>query len=146
MLVPPKLKSTRRSETRDLVSPILRALNCLPGVRVVRNANIGPMVPWRFYSYLLRTRSPHPDAMPYIAGLGPGSADLVGIVRLDSGVGRAIAIEVKLPALGRLRAGDLRPDQARWLDVFGRLGGHAAVVHSVAEALAAVEACRAGKP
>jgi VRR-NUC domain len=138
VIVPAKPKSTRRSETRDLVSPILRALNRLPGVRVVRNANLGPVVPW--------AKRHDPAAVPILAGLGPGSADLVGIVRVDSGIGRVIALEVKLPALGRLRAGDLRPDQARWIDVFRRLGGHAAVVHSVAEALAAVEACRAGKP
>ncbi len=144
----------KRSETRDLVAPIIRALNRLPGVRVARNANLGPVTPWA-----QRFTAEH----PILAGLGTGSADIVGIVVVSaccSGpcraqwherVGRAFALEVKLAAVPSvlagvpgLRAGTLAPDQKRWLDAFRRFSGFAAVVHSKAEALAAVDRCRQG--
>ena len=142
MQLPKAERSGKRSETRDLVQPIIRALNRMPGVRVARNANLGPVVPW--------ARRHEPDARPIVSGLGTGSADIVGIVRMSavmrSGevLGRALAIEVKLPADGDHRAGVVRLDQRRWLQTFQRFGGHAAVVRSIAEAVAAVEACRAG--
>jgi hypothetical protein len=58
--------------------------------------------------------------------------------------GRAFALEVKLPAAPGLRAGTLAKDQARWAAAFVRFGGFCCVVHSIAEACAAVERCRAG--
>jgi hypothetical protein len=133
----PKTGTRRRSETRDIVAPILRALNSMPGVRVVRNANLGPVVPWakRF----------DPDARPIVAGLGAGSADVVGVVRMSDGVGRLFALECKLPPCPGKRAGAMLPDQVRWMWSVRRMGGHCSVVHSVDEALAAVEACRAGQ-
>lgn len=138
----------KRSETRDLVQPMIRSLNRLPGVRVARNANLGPVVPWaqRWLE----------NARPIVAGLGTGSADIVGIVAcrywrahgignwLPHEVGRAFALEVKLPAAPGLKAGSVAPDQVRWLRVFRRFGGFAAVVHSLEEARAAVDRCQAG--
>jgi len=119
----------RRNETRDLVAPIIRALNRLRGVRVARNANLGPVVPW--------AQRMLDNARPVRAGLGAGSADIVGIV-----LGRAFALEVKLPSAPGLRAGALAPDQLRWLRAFRRFGGFAAVVYSGSEALEAVPRCR----
>jgi hypothetical protein len=131
MNLEPRKRAHRANETRDLTHPIEAALNRLPGVRVARNNNLGPVVPY--------VRRLQPDIRPIRAGLGDGSADLVGIVRLHTGIGRAFVLEVK-------RAGEKpKPDQARWLGVVRSLGGFAAVVHSVEEALAAVERCRAGE-
>lgn len=142
----PIAKAHRRSETRDIVQPIIRALNRIDGVRVTRNANLGPVVPWH--------KRLDPSARPILAGIGTGSADIVGIVSVQwshlaarpdvETIGRAIALEVKLPAADGLRAGRIGPDQRRWLSVFRRFGGFAAVVHSTEEAVAAVERCRTG--
>jgi hypothetical protein len=130
----------RRNETRDLVHPILVALNKRPGVRVARN-NVGVLewAPGKKLRY----------------GLGQGSADLVGIVRLPMwgpllsritdtrDVGRAFALEVKWPddhtPLARRRK------QEAWRRVFRSLGGFACIVHSIDEALMAVDRCREGK-
>jgi hypothetical protein len=153
MILPAKPRPARRSETRDLVKPIICALNRMPGVRVTRNASLGPVVPWN--------KRMDPAARPIIAGLGAGSADIVGIVHcsilyrtadesLDQdelrswSYGRAFALEVKLPAHGGLRAGVLKSDQDRWLKAFRRFGGFAAVVRSVEAAVAAVSRCRTG--
>ena len=138
-------KARKRSETRDLVAPIIRALNRMPGVRVTRNANLGPVVPY--------ARRHEPDIRPILAGLGTGSADVVGVVSvpvlapppyLATAIGRAFVLEIKLPAAPGLRAGTLRPDQRRWLATVRRFGGFAAVVTSVDEAMAAVARCRQG--
>ncbi len=73
-------------------------------------------------------------AQPIQAGLGKGSADLVGIIR---GPGRAIALEVKTPS------GVVSPEQPLWLAAVRALGGFAAVVRSPEEAIAAIDrACR----
>lgn len=61
-------------------------------------------------------------------GLCPGSADLVGI-RLVGGIGRFVAIEVKLPGEKP------RADQVAFLDHVRQMGGIAGVVSSVEEAL-----------
>ena len=136
-------RAKKRNETRDLVQPIIRALNRLPGVRVARNANLGPVVPWA-QRFVEHTR-------PIVAGLGTGSADIVGIVvvaidleHTEGRIGRAFAIEVKLPAAPGLKAGKLTKDQQRWLHIFRRFGGFACVVTSELEARAAVDRCRAG--
>lgn len=68
-------------------------------------------------------------------GLGVGSADLVGCLR---GSGRLFALEVKTPE------GRLSPEQLAWLGAVQRLGGFAAVVRSVPDALAALERALAG--
>lgn len=69
---------------------------------------------------------------PVHAGLGKGSADLVGILR----GGRAIALEVKMPGRG-LRAVE-QPEQGVWLAAVRRWGGFACVVRSPEEAVSAV--------
>lgn len=132
----------RRSETRDLVQPIIRAMNAIPGVRVTRNANLGPVIPY--------SKRDVPDVRPIIAGLGTGSADIVGIVMMwhppgAGNFGRAFALEVKLPSDGRLRGGTLDADQVRWLRIFRKFGGFAAVVRSELEARDAIVRCRAGE-
>lgn len=69
------------------------------------------------------------DAQPVHAGLGKGSADLVGILK----GGRAMALEVKTPT------GAVRPEQVTWMQAFRAWGGFACVVRSEADAVAAVE-------
>lgn len=71
----------------------------------------------------------------YVAyGLAEGSADLVGLV---SPSGRFLALEVKAPGKNPTQ------EQLRWLELVRHMGGHAAIVHSVDEAMVAVEeACR----
>ena len=80
-------------------------------------------------------------------GLAPGSSDLIGIVQLDVAAladgarpGRFLALEVKA---GRRRE---TPEQRLFLALVRRRGGYAAVVRSVAEAMAAVDAARRGEP
>ena len=67
-------------------------------------------------------------------GLGIGSADLVGLLRS----GRVFTLEVKAPG------GRVQPEQAAWLAAVRRWGGFAAIVRSVAEALAALDRAEAG--
>ena len=109
-------------------------MNKLPGVRVFRN-NVGQLE-WA-------------PGKRLVYGLGVGSADLVGIVQMtlylhpNSGgarvrtIGQVFALEVKRPGQ------KLRPDQEKWSRVVRSLGGFCCVVTSVAEAVAAVERCRA---
>lgn len=129
----PKRKP-RHNETRDLTRPIEAALNHLDGVRVTRNNNLGPVVPY--------AKKDIPGIRPVPAGLGTGSADLVGIVTmLVNGyrIGRVFCLEVKRPG----QKPD--PDQIRWLAEVRKLGGFACVVHSIEEATAAVDRCRRGE-
>jgi hypothetical protein len=135
VIVTPREKPLRRNETRELTRPIEIALNKLPGVRVSRNNNLGPVVPWE--------KRHEPNARAVVAGLGTGSADLVGIVRCTFEtivvVGRVFCLEAKWPGKKPTE------DQLVWLDVVRRFGGFACVVHSVDEAIAAVERCRRGE-
>lgn len=71
-------------------------------------------------------------------GLSVGSSDLIGIVRMEDGTGRFVALEVKTDK------GALSPAQRQWLQLVRSLGGFAEVVRSPAEALDAVEAARRG--
>jgi hypothetical protein len=78
-------------------------------------------------------------------GLGAGSADLIGIVRVvrdiarpDLDLGRFIALEVKAPR------GVVSDVQKRWLEAVRRMGGFAAVVRSVEEARGAIDRARKG--
>jgi len=145
----PRKPKPRRNETQELTRPIEAALNKLPGVRVRRN-NTGVLEDKR--------------GVPVRYGLGVGSADLVGICEVQS-----VSVPASLEALGRVANGQVgalyptrilgrafclevkRPgekptaDQVRWLESVRRLGGFAAIVHSVEEALACVERCRAGQ-
>lgn len=77
-----------------------------------------------------------PRTFPY--GLCRGSADLVGLVRTKAGVARFFALELKT------KSGRVSRDQERWIKMINFHGGYAAVVRSVEDALAAVEACKQG--
>jgi VRR-NUC domain len=69
-------------------------------------------------------------------GLIAGAADLIGIVTTSSGLGRFIALEVKAPR------GRLRPAQRQFLELVTGLGGFAAVVRSVDDAVDSVRLAR----
>jgi hypothetical protein len=64
------------------------------------------------------------------AGLGAGSADLIGICR-----GRFVALEVKLPGQKP------RPDQVNFLEHVKKMGGIAGVVTSPQEAIDLLSQC-----
>ena len=114
----------RRNETRDLTHPIRSALNRLPGVQVWRN-NTGCVD--------LATGG------KIVYGLGSGSADLVGLVASHGlRLGRFFALEVKWPGKRPTK------EQLAWSNVVRGMGGFAAVVTSVDEAIAAVERAMSG--
>jgi len=89
-------------------------------------------------------------------GLGPGSADIIGLLQLSSckhrpcdrsdgthfysAIGRFIAIEVKRDAKRKPEA-----HQSEWLESVRRLGGFAAVVWDVDSARAAIGRARLGE-
>lgn len=127
--LPPKPRA-KYNETRDITHPIRAALNAIPGVRFARNNNLGPVVPLN--------RRFDVNTIAIVAGLGEGSADLVGIVRMPGGLGRAAALECKT-ATGRIAT-----RQKAWLRVFRALGGFACVVRSIDDAKAAIVRCREG--
>lgn len=151
----------RRNESRDIVRPIEVALNKLPGVKVTRNP-VGLVVSWH--------RRNDPTAHPFQAGLGLGSADIVGIVSVLGHlypywpmvpqsdplqtqmmtIARVFALEVKRDAEASRKSRSERrattiQDQARWGLAVRRMGAFYCVVHGVAEAVAAVERCRHGR-
>lgn len=126
------LSTAQKCSEADLTAAIRAACNSLPGVMLMRNAQT-----------LTRGRG--------YAGLGPGSADLVGVVHiprvdLASGGsvvykhGRFVALEVKLP-----NGAPVSTAQAEWMDRVRQLGGFAAVVTSVAEAVEAVRRAARGE-
>lgn len=63
-------------------------------------------------------------------GLGVGSSDLIGINMQPDGVGRFVAIEVKVPGKNATK------EQQSFLDMVRSLGGQAGVAHNVEEAVA----------
>ena len=72
------------------------------------------------------------------AGLGVGSADLVGVLRMPSGIGRFFALEIK-------RVGQKpSPEQLQWAALVRRLGGFVAVVFGVDDSRAALARARSG--
>jgi hypothetical protein len=119
-------------ETPSLVHPIRAALNAMPGVRVF--PNVQGFDSLRKFKY----------------GLGPGSADLVGLVTMAPDthcmagpIARLIGIECKMPGRDKANPATVA-DQERWRKMVHELGGFACVVHSVTEAVEAVARCRAG--
>jgi hypothetical protein len=97
----------------DLMRQIMR--ECSHGtVRLIRN-NVG------------RLRNERDQYVTY--GLGVGSSDLVGINLQANGIGRFVAIEVKLPGQKPTEA------QQHFIDMVLSLGGQAGVAHSVEEAV-----------
>jgi len=125
----------------EIKRDILSALARVPGVRMTINAN-GV------------TTDARGNTITY--GLGPGSADLVGIATstisevcgfvgederpcaVDRVIGRVVGIEVKRPG------GHTDPKRRRlqdaWIATIKRLGGIAGYAYSVEDALALVEA------
>lgn len=97
----------------ELMNAIRATLNRMPGVRFFRN-NVG----------LARTEH---GAIVY--GLGRGSGDLIGLVN-----GRFVSLEVKTPQ------GRVQDDQLLWANAIKELGGYAAIVRSVKQAVDFVEA------
>jgi hypothetical protein len=151
--LPPR-PERKRNETRDITTPIRLALSKLPGVRLIRNVDRGLMVP-----YKLRLL---PNAPKIMTGLGEGSSDLVGIVKirvvLDDGpnrgrivsIGRTFTLEIKRYAL-RGAHHDTRRNQDRWRRSVKLLGGFAGLIeardgaHGIELAMAALARCRAGE-
>ncbi len=122
------------SETQ-LLAAIREACNLQPGVRVRRN-NTGK----------LQDRNGR-----WVTFGSLGSPDLMGEVTIEVDmtltaslanvrtIARAFHVEVKLPGK------KLTPDQAAWFKEARTRGVFVAVVHSVDEALAAVDRCRRGE-
>lgn len=74
----------------------------------------------------------HPGATLIQTGLFIGSADLIGIYRLDSGIGIFLSLEIKVP-------GARVPDhQLKWQRTIDGLGGYAIIVRSVEDVGAAL--------
>lgn len=96
----------------ELMNTIRATLNRMPGVRFFRN-NCG-------------VARMHDRAVVY--GLGRGSGDLIGLVN-----GRFVSLEVKT-AQGRVQ-----DDQMLWANAIKELGGYAAIVRSVKQAVDFVE-------
>ena len=97
----------------DLMRLILRV--CSNGtVRLFRN-NVGklPDAQGRWVTY----------------GLGVGSSDLIGVSMRANGIGRFVAIEVKVPGKKATTA------QQDFIDMVIAMGGQAGVAHSVEEAV-----------
>lgn len=109
-------------EARILRS-ILKEIGCEPDFRVFRN-NVG-VAEYR------GTR--------VIYGLAVGSSDLIGVLRMPSGIGRFVALEVKSPD------GMLTEPQEHWQHAVREMGAFACVVRSAAEARAALERARKGE-
>jgi hypothetical protein len=111
-----------------MVQAVRAALVHTGRVLLWRNSNLGPVVPW--------AKRLDPDARPIDAGLGAGSADLVGMLRKN---GRFAAFEVKSGA------GVASPEQRLWLAAVRDAGGFAAIVRSPEDALAALERAENGE-
>ena len=98
---------------------IIQALELEPGLRVWRN-NVGTKGHIHY-------------------GLGPGSADIIGVM-YSGGRGRFVALEVKRDART-----EPEPHQVDWLQDVREHGGFAAVVWDVASARAAIARARNGE-
>lgn len=130
-----KLAKTRPPLEGDIQRAIMHAVNALPDARVERNNK------WEGWV------GEEADRHYISAGLPDGSADLIGRVRVavtfDDGVRRSIArafyLEIKRPGEKQL------PSQVEWERKVHYMCAFYAVVHSVDEALAAVERCRRGE-
>ncbi len=110
---------------REIVHAILSALGSLPGVRIHRN-NIGVATHASSSGRMLRTA--------YGVG-GVGAPDLLCEVRLHPHAGPWLAVWLEVKTTN----GRLSPAQQQWHAAARALGRHLYVVHSVEEALAAVE-------
>ena len=80
------------------------------------------------------------DGQYHVFGLGKGGADLVGVVVMENGLGRAFAIEIKRPQGGRTS-----PEQVAWLTAFNKLGGAGAVCRDRVTAIEFAHRARTGE-
>lgn len=122
-----KLAKARPLLEADIQRAIMAALNALPDCRVERNN--------KWSGYLVREDG---SRVWVEAGLPDGSADLVGCVRVGD-VARAFYLEIKRPGEKQLAS------QIAWMQRAHYMRAFYAVVHSVEEALAAVERCKRGE-
>lgn len=107
---------------RDVIGRIRAVVAAMPGVRVWRN-QVGEIhEPKRHLKY----------------GLGLGSADIIGLVTMPSGMARFLAIEVK-------DKGVVSPEQRAWLGCVNRDGGAAAVIRNEQDAMAFVRRAQQGE-
>ena len=94
-------------------------------IRLAVSENFDNVILWRNHTGAFK--SPNGQLVKF--GLCPGSADLIGIA-LQDGVGRFVAMEIKLPGEKP------RQDQVRFLERVRELGGISGAVTSVEEAIA----------
>jgi hypothetical protein len=114
---------------------IMRAVCALPDARVERNN--------KWSGFVVRDDGSRAFVE---AGLPDGSADLIGTVKVlvtlcgrEVHIARAFYLEIKRPGEKQL------PSQLEWMGKAHYMTAFYAVVHSVDEALAAVERCRRGE-
>lgn len=117
MSTPPPSRTPSESQ---ILREIRLAVGQLPDVRIWRNS-VG--------------RARYPKGKPVAYGLCPGASDIIGII---GNQGRFLALEVKSAQ------GTVEIAQQNFIDLVRGLGGFAAVVRSVPEALAAIARARAG--
>jgi hypothetical protein len=123
--------SAARTREAEVQRDVLRALGSLPDFIVFRNS-VGQATIYNADTGIHQRIT---------FGLCPGSADLVGMLRVEAAGGaiaRWVCLEVKRPG------GKPRPEQVKWAVAVLRMGAFAACVSSVGEALAAVERARRG--
>lgn len=109
----------------DLVEDVRRALACVPGVAVERNAVMAAV-----------TKS----GREVLTGVGgKGAPDLYVEVPTPAGVRAALWLECKAGT------GELNPDQRKWHERARVLNRHAYVVRSVEHARAIVESFKRGE-
>lgn len=130
-----KLANTRPPLEGDIQRAIIHAVNALPDAHIERNN--------KWEGWVVRDDG----SRHYVAaGLPDGSADLIGRVKVrvilagrEIEIARSFYLEVKRPGEKQL------PSQIAWMGRVRWMRAFYAVVHSVAEALAAVERCRRGE-
>jgi hypothetical protein len=115
-------RKRKREETGE-TQKIVEATGCLLDFRIFRN-NCGV--------------AEFESGAKVRYGLAVGSGDLIGILRMPSGLGRFVSFEVKS------LTGKLSEKQAAWARAIRAMGGFACTVRSAAEALAALDRARAG--
>jgi hypothetical protein len=130
-----KKKRARANETNSLVRPILSAINALEWANAWRN-NVGVL------------QDEHGTHVRY--GLAVGSSDIVGLVRCEVdavhqtsppsavrlAIGRFFALEIKQPGKKP------NEDQERFLEVVRKMGGAAAWVTGISDAMSFIARAR----
>lgn len=131
--LPIRPREPKEESETDLVTRIRAAINTSSYARVWRNNTGEVHDPGVCKACGARTG----QRRHLIYGLAVGSADLIGIVKTQDGVGRMISIEVKKPGHEKDHPETLA-DQARWLAIVRMFGGAAIQVTTIADALSFV--------